>query len=207
MESCVDLQAHTLFRSTEWTFNGKTEATMRVQITAVLVRHVALAALLFGASGQSVAQIELRLGIVAGGGGAVSNATYSGAGTISQAVIGTSTGTTYSASAGFWGGGSIVSSVEVGVDGTPPLKFSMDQNYPNPFNPTTVINFQLAEAGETRLAVFNVLGEEVAVLVDGYQTAGSKSVEFNARKLPSGVYLYRLTTGSFVATKKLMLVK
>jgi hypothetical protein len=81
------------------------------------------------------------------------------------------------------------------------------QNYPNPFNPVTIIRYELPKESNVSLRVFNMLGQEVAVLVDEVQAAGHRSVEFNASGLPSGMYLYRLTAGDFVATKKLVLLK
>jgi hypothetical protein len=96
-------------------------------------------------------------------------------------------------------------------EGSTPQEFSLSQNYPNPFNPSTMITYSLAEAGMVSLKVYNVLGGEVASLVNGPQEAGSYTVPFNAnmgkRSLSSGVYFYRLEAGSFVAMKKLTLMK
>ena len=96
---------------------------------------------------------------------------------------------------------------EVEVDVNAPLQFSLEQNYPNPFNPSTVISYQLPIAGLVTLRVFDLLGNEVATLVNEYRTAGSYEVEFNASLLSSGVYFYKLSTGSFTQTKKLILMK
>jgi hypothetical protein len=85
------------------------------------------------------------------------------------------------------------------------------QNFPNPFNPSTKIQYSLENAAQVSLKVYNVLGSEVATLVNDRQEAGSYTVSFNADKatlgLPSGVYIYRLKAGSFVSTKKLVLMK
>ncbi|MEZ4702404.1 MAG: T9SS type A sorting domain-containing protein [Rhodothermales bacterium] len=81
-----------------------------------------------------------------------------------------------------------------GLDRSTPLAFSLDQNFPNPFNPTTEIAFTLSEASEVRLTVYDMLGREMAVLVDGLQPAGRNVVSFEARDLPSGLYLYRIET-------------
>ena len=93
------------------------------------------------------------------------------------------------------------------IKGALPDKFELSQNYPNPFNPTTLIKYSLPKAGNVSLKVYNVLGKEVATLVNGYQTAGNYKVEFNARGLASGLYFYRLTAGDFVSVKKMMLLK
>ena len=92
-----------------------------------------------------------------------------------------------------------------------PQEFVLSQNYPNPFNPSTTIRYSLAKAGMVSLKVYNVIGDEVATLVDGRQAAGSYSVPFNTKEgkasLASGVYFYRLDAGSFVSIKKMILIK
>ena len=92
-------------------------------------------------------------------------------------------------------------------DDAVPDAFVLDQNYPNPFNPTTNIPFSVATAGPVSLAVFNVLGQEVAVLVDEPLAAGNYATDFRADGLPSGVYLYRLKAGATVVTRKMLLAK
>jgi photosystem II stability/assembly factor-like uncharacterized protein len=88
-----------------------------------------------------------------------------------------------------------------------PRSFSLQQNYPNPFNPSTTIRYQVPNTGNVRLDVYDVLGREVAVLVDEVKSAGLYTATFNAANLPSGVYFYRLHAGSFADTKKLILLK
>jgi hypothetical protein len=92
-------------------------------------------------------------------------------------------------------------------DGVSPESFALDQNFPNPFNPSTVIRYQKSVSGHTRLTVYDVLGREVAVLVDGIMPAGAHQVTFDASSLASGMYLYRLTAGGQVITRRMMLVK
>ena len=86
-------------------------------------------------------------------------------------------------------------------------EYDLYQNYPNPFNPTTSISFSLPEAEFARLAVFDMLGREVAVLVNNSMNAGLHTVEFSAAHLSAGTYFYQLTAGEFSAVRKLMLVK
>jgi len=83
----------------------------------------------------------------------------------------------------------------------------LKQNYPNPFNPTTQIEFALPASGVIQLAVFDILGQEIARLADGYFSAGSHTVTFEASQLPSGTYIYQLRTNQAVVTKKLTLIK
>jgi hypothetical protein len=88
-----------------------------------------------------------------------------------------------------------------------PGGYLLSQNYPNPFNPNTVIRFQVPGASEVSLRVYDVLGREVAVLLNEEKKPGVYSVMWNATKIPSGMYLYRLQAGEYVATKKLILLR
>jgi plastocyanin len=88
-----------------------------------------------------------------------------------------------------------------------PGSFVLDQNYPNPFNPITTIGFGIPEPQHVRLTVYNILGEETAVLVDGQRSAGSYSVHFDGSALPSGFYYYKLETERFNAVKRFTLLK
>ncbi len=90
---------------------------------------------------------------------------------------------------------------------TIPREFLLEQNFPNPFNPSTVIRYQLANDSYVTLKIYNVLGEEVVMLVDEIQDAGFKSVQLDAGKMSSGVYTYRLIAGAYTATKKMLLMK
>ncbi|MFZ1321640.1 MAG: T9SS type A sorting domain-containing protein [Ignavibacteria bacterium] len=88
-----------------------------------------------------------------------------------------------------------------------PDEFSLSQNYPNPFNPRTVINYDLRVTGNAKLVLYDVLGNEVAELVNEKQNAGSYSVEFDGSNYASGIYFYKLTVGDFKETKRMMLIK
>jgi len=88
-----------------------------------------------------------------------------------------------------------------------PKEYKLEQNYPNPFNPTTTIKYSIPEESFVILKVYNLIGEEVATLVNAEQSTGNYEIEFNAVTLPSGIYFYRLQTENFVDTKKMMLMK
>ena len=97
-----------------------------------------------------------------------------------------------------------VSGVDV-VDG--PHSYSLSQNYPNPFNPTTVVRYSVPEVSHVRLVVYDLLGREVGVLVNERKQPGTYTVRFDASGVASGVYIYRMETGSYSASKKLVVVK
>lgn len=95
-----------------------------------------------------------------------------------------------------------------------PLSYSLEQNFPNPFNPSTIIKFSLANSGLTSLKVYDLLGKEIATIINEEMPAGSYEVEFNSHsgfsgisELPSGVYFYKLESGNYTETKKMILIK
>ncbi len=88
-----------------------------------------------------------------------------------------------------------------------PDKFELNQNYPNPFNPTTQLSYNLKTDGNVKLTVFNLVGQSMRVLVDGYQTAGYYEVTFDANDLPAGIYLYKLQVGDYASVKRMTLIK
>jgi hypothetical protein len=99
----------------------------------------------------------------------------------------------------------IVTSIEEQT--TQPTDFILSQNFPNPFNPSTKISWQLPVGSQQTLKIYDVLGNEIMTLIDEYKPAGRYEIEFNASTLPSGVYFYQLKAGSFVKTKKMLLLK
>jgi hypothetical protein len=88
-----------------------------------------------------------------------------------------------------------------------PAELRLQQNYPNPFNPSTTINFSIPKAGYVTLKVYNVLGQEVAILLDGYKNPQTYNIKFDGTGLASGIYLYRLYEGNNLLTKKMILLK
>ncbi|MFA6979617.1 MAG: T9SS type A sorting domain-containing protein [Ignavibacteriaceae bacterium] len=92
-------------------------------------------------------------------------------------------------------------------DKNSPKSYSLNQNYPNPFNPNTTISYSIANPGLVTVKIFNILGEEILQLVNEYKNSGSYSVNFDASRLSSGIYFYSLTSGSFISTKKMVVLK
>jgi hypothetical protein len=90
---------------------------------------------------------------------------------------------------------------------TLPTEFAIYQNYPNPFNPSTKIKYGVPENGNVKLSVYNLVGEEVSVLVDELVEAGFYEVSFNASSLPSGTYFYKLQAGNNIETRKMILLR
>ena len=93
------------------------------------------------------------------------------------------------------------------VDEAIPFVYSLNQNYPNPFNPATTIEYSLPNAGDVTLIIYNLLGEEVARLIDSYQPSGEHNTTWNASNVSSGIYFFRLQAGDFVQTRKMVLLK
>jgi hypothetical protein len=94
------------------------------------------------------------------------------------------------------------------IDPVVPVAFDLAQNFPNPFNPSTFIEYSVPSSGRVTLEIFNVLGQKVAVLVDGVNEPGTHRITFDASRLPSGLYLYRLSgDGSAPVTRRMLLLK
>jgi len=88
-----------------------------------------------------------------------------------------------------------------------PVKFSLSQNYPNPFNPSTIINYEIGSPTLVCLKIYDLLGREIAVLVNDWQKKGNYSVIFNGKQCSSGIYFYKLSAGHHYAVKKMLVVK
>jgi hypothetical protein len=88
-----------------------------------------------------------------------------------------------------------------------PKQFAFNQNYPNPFNPSTIINYEIPKSSFVKLRVYDIHGREITTLVNEQKPAGRYNVTFNASKYSSGIYFYRIETGSFSQIKKMVLLK
>ena len=88
-----------------------------------------------------------------------------------------------------------------------PIEFSLQQNYPNPFNPSTTIKYSIPEKSYVTLKIYDILGAEIKTLINEGKRAGIYELNWNAINLPSGVYFYQLKAGSYIGTKKMILMK
>jgi hypothetical protein len=88
-----------------------------------------------------------------------------------------------------------------------PQQYFLNQNYPNPFNPITTISYSLPKRSLVQIKIFDILGKEIATLVNEQKSTGTYSVQFNGSALASGIYFYKMQAGSFTETKKLILLK
>jgi hypothetical protein len=100
----------------------------------------------------------------------------------------------------------IITAIET-FDNIQPTHFHLKQNYPNPFNPATTIEFALSQSGFVTLKVYNLLGQEVAALLEAHKPAGQYAVNFDASALTSGIYYYSLTVGGFKQSRKMVLLR
>ncbi len=155
---------------------------------------------------SAFAQYSIQASVIGSGGAPMSNGTYSMNGTIGQAVVGITTGSPYLAQQGFWHNAGVSSS----VDQRPGVAsgYELEQNFPNPFNPSTVIRFSIPERVKVTLRVLNLLGEEIAREIDSeVMESGKYEVNFLAKGIPSGTYVYRLEAGNYVKSRKMVLTK
>lgn len=156
-------------------------------------------------------QYQMPYGVTGSGGGKTSSTNNTLVFTVGETITGKTSSSTNIAVMGFWNvyQKDVLTSVE--EEELLPVEFKLEQNYPNPFNPSTKIRFSIPKVGSglvlTVLKVYDILGNEVATLVNEDKPAGRYEVEFNAASLASGVYFYQLKAGSFVETKKMILLK
>ncbi len=155
---------------------------------------------------DSVAQTRVARGVFSTAGSVRNGAGPGVSSTLGSLVIGKSQSASHQIQSGFWFGRTQVTAIS--PDGPLlPVRFELFQNYPNPFNPVTTISYALPQASRVRLNIFDIIGRRVAVLVDEDKAAGEYKLQFDASTLPSSVYFYRIAAGSFVQTKRMLLLK
>lgn len=169
----------------------------------------------FAAEARS--QHAIPRSVLSNGGTVMSNGAYRVMSTLGQSAIGYAVNGTHAHGAGFWYQNvDIATSVESASDETLPATFRLDQNYPNPFNPSTTIQFGVPIKSAVSLKLFDLLGREVAELVRDEMPAGEYKINFQAKGLASGVYLYRMVAkgvdghnpnSTFVEIRKFTLLK
>jgi len=142
--------------------------------------------------------------VVAGGGGAASDADHLLLHTIGQPVIDLTLTTAHTLEQGFW---YLPWVLVTGAETPEPLAYRLDQNYPNPFNPVTMIRFSLTRPSRVTVRVYDVAGRLVRTIVDEMMEAGEHSLPFEARGLASGVYFYRLKAAQFEKTRKMVVLR
>ncbi len=174
-----------------------------------LFEFIAAGFLMVGLSpAAGIAQTQITHQVISSGGTTMANGSHRLHGTVGQITIGSSANSSHALHSGFWAQVEVVvTGVEDIEQNTLPETFRLDQNYPNPFNPTTTIQFALPGRSNVSLKLFDLLGREVATLVDEKMAAGEYKLQFEAAHLPSGVYFYMLKADNFVAVKKLTLLK
>lgn len=153
------------------------------------------------------AQRSVPQSVLGNGGTDLQGTSYGVRGTIGQPGIGTASSGSSIAFVGYWyNPGTTTTAIDEGLE-TLPTVFSLDQNFPNPFNPSTTIGFALPERSHVLLTVYDARGALVATLIDGDMGPGVYKHQFDASRLATGVYFYRLRAKSFTQTRKLILLK
>lgn len=152
----------------------------------------------------------LEKSVVDQGGGASQSANYHVVNAVGQpGPVSVIQSSTYAVSAGFLAGEELITMVKESQIEPKliPTEFKLFQNYPNPFNPETTISFWVSEPCRVELTIFNLLGREIAELVNDHHQPGQYQINFNASKLPSGIYFFRIRMGNYNAFKKMVLLE
>lgn len=172
------------------------------------MNRVTLFTMLLCVTVTAVAQEQISSSVFGNGAAATSNGSFKIVGTLGQPAIGPANNNVNTQLAGFWYTTfELVTSVEQIENDLLPTEFRLEQNYPNPFNPSTTIQFAVPKASHVTIKIYDILGRQVATLVDEEYQAGHYKVMFEAGDLASGLYVYQIQAGDFRATKKLMLLK
>ena len=155
---------------------------------------------------ELLAQNKITSHVVASGGGNMNNENHAVSGTIGQPFVGASGNDNNFIMHGFLHNSLIVTDLKENFK-IKPKEFRIYQNYPNPFNPSTVVSWQLPSGSHVLIKVYDILGNEIATLVNEEKSAGTYKVEFNASSLSSGVYFYKIQAATFSQVKKMILLK
>jgi hypothetical protein len=171
-------------------------------------RILTLILLLLLIASITLAQNQIPVSVISSGGEKSSSTGFILSSTVGEPFIGKSVSSTNQHNIGFWYvyRQSTITDLEKEEE-TIPTVFKLEQNYPNPFNPSTVIKFGVPERSNVLLKIYDILGGEVATLVNEEMEAGWYSRLFNAAEYSSGIYIYRLQANNYVNTKKMILVK
>ena len=159
-------------------------------------------------STAGLAQNKITSSVLGSGGTTTSGNNNRIVGTLGQNLIGVSSNANNISNAGFWYQATdLITSVEQIENDLLPTEFRLEQNYPNPFNPSTTIQFSLPKTSNVTIRIYDILGREVATLLDEEYQPGQYKIIFEAGQLASGLYMYRIQAGDFRETKKLMLLR
>ena len=159
-------------------------------------------------SAAGLGQNQIKTSVFGNGATTISGSNNRIAGTLGQNLIGVSSNSNNTSNAGFWYQTvDLITSVEQITDDGLPKEFRLEQNYPNPFNPTTTIQFSVPKASNVTIKIYDVIGRQVATLIDDEYQPGQYKVVFEAGQLATGLYIYRIQAGDFRETKKLMFLK
>lgn len=156
---------------------------------------------------QVFSQNQIAFSVISSGGGQLTNSAYTINGSLGQTIIGKAENTIHQAHAGFWQMYYQNVIVKVTDDEMLPIEFKLEQNYPNPFNPSTVIKFGIPERSNVLIKIYDVLGSEVKTLLNQEMDGGWYELLFNAAGYSSGFYICRMQAGSYISTKKMLMVK
>jgi len=166
---------------------------------------IAIIALLFVTT--SLPQYQITNSVIGSGGNTISNSNNGIVCTVGESFIGKTSNTINQNQIGFWYAYQQTTITDVENEETIPTVFKLEQNYPNPFNPSTRIKFAVPEKSNVLIKVYDILGSEVAILVNEEMNVGWYENDFNATGLSSGVYLFRMEAGNFISTKKMIYLR
>jgi hypothetical protein len=178
---------------------------MKIRALVAIVVVTAMSSLSVTATAN--AQFVITKSVIASGGGIMTSGNFTLNGTVGQAVVGKTTSGSFDVFQGFWTPG-MTGPLAVARGAGQATGYDLAQNFPNPFNPSTTIRFSVPERTKVTLRVMNLLGEEVARIIDNESyDAGTWEVPYLAKDIPSGTYVYRLEAGNIVKTRKMVLMK